>query len=174
MAAVDGYLYPPRGMSREEAARYVGVDLLHLERMMADDRMPRPKLIDGRSIWDRFALDAAFSALPSDEAPKLSDAQPPAHLPNAYSPTSLAKRWFCSERHVRNLCATGQLPSFKLGGTLLRIRREDVERVEQIGNQPARAAASDLIPAASGAEATPRQRARRLDSPVSRAHKPQK
>jgi hypothetical protein len=32
--------------------------------MVADRRMPKPKKIDSRVIWDRIALDAAFSDLP--------------------------------------------------------------------------------------------------------------
>jgi len=32
--------------------------------------MPRPKRIDGRTVWDRIKLDEAFSALDDDAAPK--------------------------------------------------------------------------------------------------------
>ena len=53
-----------------------------------------------------------------------------AALPTVFTPSSLAQRWECSERHVRNLISSGELPSFRLGGKLLRIRREDVERFE--------------------------------------------
>lgn len=62
----DMLAYPPRGMSREEAARYVGVGTTKFDEMVADRRMPRPKRVDGRVIWDRLALDAAFSDLPSE------------------------------------------------------------------------------------------------------------
>ncbi|TIN02677.1 MAG: helix-turn-helix domain-containing protein [Mesorhizobium sp.] len=51
-------------------------------------------------------------------------------LPRAMTPKMVADLWFCSERHVRNLIAAGDLPSFKLGGKLLRIRGEDVEAYE--------------------------------------------
>jgi len=51
-----------------------------------------------------------------------------------YTPATLAKKWECSERHVRNLITSGQLPSFRLGEKLLRIRGEEVEKFEcQIG-----------------------------------------
>ncbi|CDZ60479.1 Hypothetical protein NGAL_HAMBI2605_10450 [Neorhizobium galegae bv. orientalis] len=63
---VDAFSYPPRGMSREEAARYVGVGTTKFDEMVADSRMPKPKRIDGRVIWDRIALDASFSDLPID------------------------------------------------------------------------------------------------------------
>jgi predicted DNA-binding transcriptional regulator AlpA len=62
----DALSYPPRGMCREEAARYVGVGTTKFDEMVADRRMPKPRKIDGRVVWDRIALDAAFSDLPSD------------------------------------------------------------------------------------------------------------
>jgi predicted DNA-binding transcriptional regulator AlpA len=64
----DQIAYAPRGMSREEAARYVGVGTTKFDEMVADRRMPRPKRVDGRVIWDRVRLDAAFSDLPDDGA----------------------------------------------------------------------------------------------------------
>lgn len=67
---------PPRGLSREEAAAYVGVSATKFEQMVVDGRMPKPKRIDGRKVWDRLRLDAAFSALPSeggDEAETTDD-----------------------------------------------------------------------------------------------------
>ena len=62
----DGLSYPPRGLSRDEAARYIGVGTTKFDEMVADKRMPKPKRIDGRTVWDRIALDAAFSELPSE------------------------------------------------------------------------------------------------------------
>ena len=56
--------YPPRGLSREEAARYVGVGLSKFDEMVADGRMPKPKEIDRRIVWDRHRLDLAFEDLP--------------------------------------------------------------------------------------------------------------
>mgnify|MGYP001570952870 CR=1 FL=1 len=37
------------------------------DEMVADKRMPGPKLIDSRRVWDVKALDTAFEALPSKE-----------------------------------------------------------------------------------------------------------
>jgi excisionase family DNA binding protein len=48
-----------------------------------------------------------------------------------FTPAKLAMRWECSERHVRNLISSGQLPCFRLGGKLIRIKEEDVERFEE-------------------------------------------
>lgn len=59
----DPHGYPPRGLSRDEAARWIGVGTTKFDELVKDGRMPRPKRIDGRAVWDRYALDAAFSAL---------------------------------------------------------------------------------------------------------------
>ena len=60
-------IYAPRGMSREEAARYIGIGVTKFDEMVGDRRMPKPKRIDGRVVWDRLKLEAAFSDLPDDE-----------------------------------------------------------------------------------------------------------
>jgi predicted DNA-binding transcriptional regulator AlpA len=54
-----------RGLSREEAAAYIGVGTSKFDALVADGRMPQPKIIDARRIWDVRQLDAAFDALPS-------------------------------------------------------------------------------------------------------------
>jgi len=63
MTRPDSTSYPPRGMSLDEAARYIGVGATKFDAMVADGRMPKPKRVDGRVIWDRLRLDAAFSDL---------------------------------------------------------------------------------------------------------------
>lgn len=65
-ARTDSILYAPRGLNRDEAARYIGVGNTKFDEMVADGRMPRPKRVDGRVIWDRLKLEAAFSDLPDD------------------------------------------------------------------------------------------------------------
>ena len=57
---------PPRGLSRTEAAAYIGVSPTLFDAMVADGRMPGPKRINSRTVWDRLKLDAAFDALPDD------------------------------------------------------------------------------------------------------------
>jgi len=59
----NGIAWPPRGLSRELAAYYIGVGLTKFDQMVADRRMPAPKRIDGRVIWDRVQIDIAFSEL---------------------------------------------------------------------------------------------------------------
>ena len=57
---------PPRGLSRVQAAAYVGISPTLFDQMVADGRMPKPVRINARTVWDRVKLDEAFAAL-SDE-----------------------------------------------------------------------------------------------------------
>lgn len=57
---------PPRGLCREAAARYIGISPTKFDEMVDDGRMPGPKRIDTRKVWDRSALDVAFEALPAE------------------------------------------------------------------------------------------------------------
>lgn len=72
--AGDHFTYPPRGLSREEAARYVGIGTTKFDEMVKAGRMPQPKQLDGRTIWDRFALDLAFADLPDKQHKNFFDA----------------------------------------------------------------------------------------------------
>jgi predicted DNA-binding transcriptional regulator AlpA len=56
----------PRGLSRAQAAEYIGVGTTKFDEMVGDGRMPRAKQIDGRLVWDRIKLDEAFDALDDD------------------------------------------------------------------------------------------------------------
>ncbi|MEX0745642.1 MAG: hypothetical protein WD118_08570 [Phycisphaeraceae bacterium] len=58
---------PPRGLSRVESAAYVGISPTKFDELVKDGRMPPPKRINGRVVWDRMKLDAAFEALPDDD-----------------------------------------------------------------------------------------------------------
>ena len=63
---------PPRGLSRVQAAEYIGVSPTKFDEMVKDGRMPSAKRIDARTVWDRLQLDIAFAALP-DEAGRAAD-----------------------------------------------------------------------------------------------------
>lgn len=63
----DPLSYPPRGLSREESARYVGVSAATFDEMVKDRRMPKPRQVGRRTVWDRVELDMAFSTLPHQE-----------------------------------------------------------------------------------------------------------
>jgi predicted DNA-binding transcriptional regulator AlpA len=59
----------PRGLSREEAAAYVGISPSLFDTLVKERRMPGPKRINSRVVWDRLKLDIAFDAiLDADEA----------------------------------------------------------------------------------------------------------
>lgn len=60
---------PPRGLCREAAASYIGISPSKFDEMVEDGRMPIPKRIDARKVWDRTALDACFDALPGGDNP---------------------------------------------------------------------------------------------------------
>jgi len=49
-----------------QAATYIGVSPTKFDEMVADSRMPKPKRIDGRVVWDLRRLDLAFDALPDE------------------------------------------------------------------------------------------------------------
>lgn len=100
-------------------------------------------------------------------------------MSRALTPAMVAERWMCSERHVRNMIATGELPAFRLGEKLLRIRPEDVEAFEcQNGGSHdcgENSASPGMTPEASGDVIDlehriqkRRQPAPRLDTPNSR------
>jgi excisionase family DNA binding protein len=59
---------PRRGLSREEAAMYVGISASKFDELVRNRRMPAPKRIDGRKVWDIRDLDVAFAALPGENS----------------------------------------------------------------------------------------------------------
>ena len=56
----------PRGLSRTQAAEYVGVSATLFDAMVKDGRMPTPKRINSRTLWDIRAVDESFAGLPTD------------------------------------------------------------------------------------------------------------
>jgi excisionase family DNA binding protein len=59
---------PRRGLSRDEAAMYCGISATLFDRMVKDGRMPAPRRIDGRKVWDIRSLDVAFDRLPVEDS----------------------------------------------------------------------------------------------------------
>lgn len=55
-----------RGLSRIEAAAYVGISPCKFDEMIADGRMPQPRRIDARKVWDVRELDLFFDTLPQE------------------------------------------------------------------------------------------------------------
>ena len=60
---------PRRGLSHDEAAMYIGISSGKFDQMLVDGRMPNPRRIDGRKVWDIRDLDLAFDTLPRDDGP---------------------------------------------------------------------------------------------------------
>jgi hypothetical protein len=58
---------PRRGLSRDEAAMYIGISPTKFDELVADGRMPVPVKIDNRKIWDIRRLDLAFDALSMED-----------------------------------------------------------------------------------------------------------
>ncbi len=52
-----------RGLSRYQAAEYVGIGTSKFDLMVRDGRMLLPKRIDDRCVWDRRHIDRAFELL---------------------------------------------------------------------------------------------------------------
>lgn len=57
---------PPRGLSREQAAAYVGISPSLFDKLVADGRMPPAKRLNSRNVWDIRKLDVAFDAIGDD------------------------------------------------------------------------------------------------------------
>jgi predicted DNA-binding transcriptional regulator AlpA len=55
----------PRGLSRVEAADYIGISPSKFDELVKDGRMPKAVEIDARRVWDRSDLDDAFDTLKS-------------------------------------------------------------------------------------------------------------
>jgi len=55
----------PRGLSRIEAADYIGISPSKFDELVKDGRMPKAVEIDARRVWDRSDLDEAFDTLKS-------------------------------------------------------------------------------------------------------------
>jgi predicted DNA-binding transcriptional regulator AlpA len=64
---------PRRGLSRIEAAMYLGISPSKFDEMVADRRAPQPRLIDNRKVWDIHELDASFDELPHAEVPSIAN-----------------------------------------------------------------------------------------------------
>ncbi len=54
---------PPRCLSREAGASYVGVSPNTFDIWVSRGWMPEPRTIGGRKLWDRRQLDASLDAL---------------------------------------------------------------------------------------------------------------
>jgi predicted DNA-binding transcriptional regulator AlpA len=61
------------GLSRAEAAEYIGVGVTLFDQMVADGRMPPAKQINSRKVWMRTKIEKAFAELPEEGQDKETD-----------------------------------------------------------------------------------------------------
>jgi hypothetical protein len=52
------------GLGEPEAAAAIGISVSKFRTLVRDNRMPRPRRVDGRAVWDVDELRIAFKSLP--------------------------------------------------------------------------------------------------------------
>jgi hypothetical protein len=55
------------GLGEQEAAAAIGISASKFRLLVNERRMPSPRRLDGRKIWDVDELRAAFKALPHED-----------------------------------------------------------------------------------------------------------
>lgn len=60
---------PRRGLSRVEAATYIGVSPSKFDELRVAGKVPGPRRIGDRKVWDVRELDMAFDSFPAEDAP---------------------------------------------------------------------------------------------------------
>jgi hypothetical protein len=65
-AVIAGRLPIRRGLDENEAAVYLSLSPSFFRKLVTGGRMPRPRLVGERRIWDVEELDLAFKALPRE------------------------------------------------------------------------------------------------------------
>jgi hypothetical protein len=65
-AVIAARLLVRRGLDENEAAIYLSLSPSFFRKLVGQGRMPRPRLVGERRIWDVEELDLAFKALPRE------------------------------------------------------------------------------------------------------------
>ena len=65
-AVIGSRLPIRRGLDENEAAVYLSLSPSFFRKLVNEGRMPRPRVIGERRIWDVEELDLAFKALPRE------------------------------------------------------------------------------------------------------------
>jgi excisionase family DNA binding protein len=55
-----------RGLDENEAAVYLSLSPSFFRKLVAEKRMPRPRVAGGRRVWNVAELDVAFKLLPRE------------------------------------------------------------------------------------------------------------
>lgn len=66
MTAAKQSTGPRRGLSEAQAAAYVGIGQTKFRELVESNKMPRPRLIGTRRLFDIVLLDAAIDDLPME------------------------------------------------------------------------------------------------------------
>jgi hypothetical protein len=64
---------PRRGLSRVEAAMYLGISASKFDELRKDGRIGPAKRIDGRKVFDLRMLDDVFDAFPEENRDSAND-----------------------------------------------------------------------------------------------------
>lgn len=64
---------PRRGLSREEAAMYLGISTGTFDELRKTGRVGAARLIGGRKLWDIRDLDVTFDELPRDDRRRMGE-----------------------------------------------------------------------------------------------------
>jgi hypothetical protein len=67
IVAAENKKMTPLGLSRSQAAEYIGVGLTKFDELVRTGQMPKPKKIGSRTLYDRRLLEASFDELDSDD-----------------------------------------------------------------------------------------------------------
>lgn len=65
-ATIASRLPVRRGLTEEEAAVYLSISPSFFRTLVTEGKMPRPRVLGSRRIWDVDDLDAAFKDLPRE------------------------------------------------------------------------------------------------------------
>ncbi len=65
-AVIGASLPIRRGLDENEAAVYLSFSPTFFRKLVSQRRMPRPRVADGRRVWDVEELDSAFKLLPRE------------------------------------------------------------------------------------------------------------
>ena len=64
---------PRRGLSRDEAAMYIGISPSKFDELRKTGRIGSPKILDGRKLYAIEMLDEFFDPLPAEGDPATED-----------------------------------------------------------------------------------------------------
>lgn len=115
-------------LSKAEVALAIGVGINSIDAMIASGSLPPPRKWRSERLWLVSEVEAYLRAWPADDEARVERATS-ASDDRPFSTATLAKRWDCSEQHIRDLINTGQLPAFRLG-RMMRITAQVVADLE--------------------------------------------